>query len=171
MKKKLLLSLTSLFLLAGCVSGVTATADDAYEVALDDSNVTETEVLEHNVEEGKSKYTVQFSTASGSYEYIIGKDGLIQDKSYTKEVIELEEETEEETKEEKKEEETELSDSEKQQALEAACTNMGISTSDVSGESVTLEDGDIVVRIPTDSGTSVTIVDRDSMTATSSYSE
>ena len=35
-----------------------------------------------NVQEEKKYYTVTFDTNSGSYEYKIGKDGIIQDRNY-----------------------------------------------------------------------------------------
>lgn len=37
-----------------------------------------------NVQEEKKYYTVTFDTNSGSYEYKIGKDGIIQERNYKK---------------------------------------------------------------------------------------
>ena len=56
--------------------------DDILEVARDDANATKKECSNVSVQEEKKYYTVSFDTSTGSYEYKIGKDGIIQERNY-----------------------------------------------------------------------------------------
>ena len=176
--KKLILCLICLFSLCACQSGIEATLEDSVIVAMDDSNVSEEEITSLSKEEKKGNYYIVFETATGHYEYKIGKDGQIKDRDYqsvTNENVE-EENKEEEVQpepEEKPAEENkdEISKDAKKRALEAACINMGIDTSAPQNVQVTMEEGQLVVRF--DFGevvTYVTTVDPNSYVATSSYS-
>ena len=81
--KKGLFILASALLLSGCGnSELEITKNDILEVARDDANATKKECSNVNVQEEKKYYTVTFDTKSGSYEYKIGKDGIIQDRNY-----------------------------------------------------------------------------------------
>ena len=176
--KKLILCLICLFSLCACQSGIEATLEDSVIVAMDDSNVSEEEITSLSKEEKKGDYYIVFETATGHYEYKIGKDGQIKDRDYqsvTNENVE-EEKKEEEVQpepEEKPAEENkdEISEDAKQRALEAACINMGIDTSAPQNVQVTMEEGQLVVRFDFGEGvTYVTTVDPNSFVATSSYS-
>ena len=146
---------------------------------MDDSNVSEEEITSLSKEEKKGNYYIVFETATGHYEYKIGKDGQIKDRDYQsvtsenveeekKEEEEVQPEHEEKTAEEKKDE---ISEDAKQRALEAACINMGIDTSAPQNVQVTMEEGQLVVRFDFGEGvTYVTTVDPNSFVATSSYS-
>ena len=108
--------LASTLLLTGCGnSELEITQNDILEVARDDANATKKECSNVSVQEEKKYYTVSFDTNTGSYEYKIGKDGIIQERNYkrsnseevstTESVEEKKEETKSETetkKEEKK---------------------------------------------------------------------
>ena len=155
------LILLSLFLLCACQSGIEATLEDSVIVAMDDSNVSEEEITSLSKEEKKGDYYIVFETATGHYEYKIGKDGQIKDRDYQSV-------TNENVEEEKKDE---ISEDAKQRALEAACINMGIDTSAPQNVQVTMEEGQLVVRFDFGEGvTYVTTVDPNSFVATSSYS-
>ena len=176
--KKLILCLICLFSLCACQSGIEATLEDSVIVAMDDSNVSEEEITSLSKEEKKGNYYIVFETATGHYEYKIGKDGQIKDRDYqsvTNENVE-EEKKEEEVQpepEEKPAEENkdEISKDAKKRALEAACINMGIDTSAPQNVQVTMEEGQLVVRFDFGEGvTYVTTVDPNSYVATSSYS-
>ena len=66
-------------LLTGCgKSGLEITKEDILEVARDDANVTKSECENVSIKEQKGSYIVSFTTNGGSYEYNIGKDGLLQ---------------------------------------------------------------------------------------------
>ena len=177
--KRIGLILLSLFLLCACQSGFEATLEDCVIVAMDDSNVSEEEITSLSKEEKKGNYYIVFETATGHYEYKIGKDGQIKDRDYqsvTSENVEEEKKEEEEVQpepEEKPAEEKkdEISEDAKQRALEAACINMGIDTSAPQNVQVTMEEGQLVVRFDFGEGvTYVTTVDPNSFEATSSYS-
>ena len=92
-KRNSLIFLTAFgLLLTGCSkSGLEITKDDILEVARDDANATKSECENVSIKEQKSSYIVSFTTNGGSYEYKIGKDGIIQDRNYKRS------ETEEET--------------------------------------------------------------------------
>ena len=177
--KKLILCLICLFSLCACQSGIEATLEDSVIVAMDDSNVSEEEITSLSKEEKKGNYYIVFETATGHYEYKIGKDGRIKDRDYQsiasenveeekKEEEEVQPEPEEKPAEEKKDE---ISGDAKKRALEAACINMGIDTSAPLNVKVTMEQGQLVVRFDFGEGvTYVTTVDPNSYVATSSYS-
>ena len=177
--KKLILCLICLFSLCACQSGIEATLEDSVIVAMDDSNVSEEEITSLSKEEKKGNYYIVFETATGHYEYKIGKDGRIKDRDYQsianenveekkKEEEEVQPEPEEKPSEEKKDE---IYEDAKKRALEAACINMGIDTSAPQNVQVTMEEGQLVVRFDFGEGvTYVTTVDPNSYVATSSYS-
>ena len=135
-------------LLTGCSkSGLEITKSDILEVARDDANATKSECENESIKEQKGSYIVSFNTNGGSYEYKIGKDGIIKERSFKR--IEKEEttETEEPAKEEKstttkKEEEKSSSisfDESQQQAINSALANSGLAQSDVSDITCSLD--------------------------------
>lgn len=150
--KKGLFILASALLLSGCGnSELEITKNDILEVARDDANATKKECSNVNVQEEKKYYTVTFDTNSGSNEYKIGKDGIIQERNYKKSnseekeevsttapVEEKKEETETETKKEKKE--STSFDENQQQAINAALANAGLGQEDVTDIGCTLDE-------------------------------
>ena len=149
--KKGLFILASALLLSGCGnSELEITKSDILEVARDDANATKKECSNVNIKEEKKYYTVTFDTNSGSYEYKIGKDGIIQDRNYKRigdeeEVVEPEKTTApvetspEETKKEEKESNNSF-DANQQQAIDAALANAGLGTDDVTDIGCTLDE-------------------------------
>lgn len=148
--KKGLFILASALLLSGCGNGeLEITKNDILEVARDDANATKKECSNVNVQEEKKYYTVTFDTNSGSYEYKIGKDGIIQDRNYKRtgdeEQVEPEKTTapvetsSEETKKEEKESKNSF-DANQQQAIDAALANAGLGTDDVKDIGCTLNE-------------------------------
>lgn len=148
--KKGLFILASALLLSGCGnSELEITKNDILEVARDDANATKKECSNVNVQEEKKYYTVTFDTNSGSYEYKIGKDGIIQDRNYKRtgdgEQVEPEktaapvETSPEETKKEEKESKNSF-DANQQQAIDAALANAGLGTDDVKDIGCTLNE-------------------------------
>lgn len=149
--KKGLFILASALLLSGCGNDeLEITKNDILEVARDDANATKKECSNVNVQEEKKYYTVTFDTKSGSYEYKIGKDGIIQDRNYKRisdeeEVVEPEKTTTpvetspEETKKEEKESKNSF-DANQQQAIDAALANAGLGTNDVKDIGCTLNE-------------------------------
>ena len=144
--KKGLFILASALLLSGCGnSELEITKNDILEVARDDANATKKECSNVNVQEEKKYYTVTFDANSGSYEYKIGKNGIIQDRNYKrtsdeKEVVEPEKTTTpEETKKEEKESKNSF-DANQQQAIDAALANAGLGTDDVTDIKCTLNE-------------------------------
>ena len=148
--KKGLFILASALLLTGCGnSELEITKNDILEVARDDANATKKECSNVNIQEEKKYYTVTFDTNSGSYEYKISKDGIIQDRNYKRtgdeEQVEPEnnsapvETNSEETKKEEKESKNSF-DANQQQAINAALANAGLGTDDVTDISCTLDD-------------------------------
>lgn len=149
--KKGLFILASALLLSGCGnSELEITKNDILEVARDDANATKKECSNVNVQEEKKYYTVTFDTNSGSYEYKIGKDGIIQDRNYKRisdeeEVVEPEKTTTpvvtspEETKKEEKESKNSF-DANQQQAIDSALANAGLGTDDVTDIGCTLDE-------------------------------
>lgn len=149
--KKGLFILASALLLSGCGnSELEITKNDILEVARDDANATKKECSNVKVSEEKKYYTVTFDTNSGSYEYKIGKDGIIQDRNYKRtgddEQVEPENNTapveinsEETKKEEEKESKTSF-DANQQQAIDAALANAGLGTDDVKDIGCTLNE-------------------------------
>lgn len=151
-KKNSFIILASTLLLTGCGnSELEITQNDILEVARDDANATKKECSNVSVQEEKKYYTVSFDTTTGSYEYKIGKDGIIQERNYKRSNSEevstaepVEEKKEEtkvktETKKEEKKESTSF-DENQQQAINAALTNAGLGQEDVTDIGCTLDE-------------------------------
>lgn len=142
--------LASTLLLTGCGNNeLEITQNDILEVARDDGNATKKECSNVSVQEEKKYYTVSFDTNTGSYEYKIGKDGIIQERNYkrsnseevstTEPVEEKKEETKTETKKEEKKESTSF-DENQQAAIDAALANAGLGQEDVTDIDCTLDE-------------------------------
>ena len=142
--------LASTLLLTGCGNNeLEITQNDILEVARDDANATKKECSNVSVQEEKKCYTVSFDTNTGSYEYKIGKDGIIQERNYkrsnseevstTEPVEEKKEETKTETKKEEKKESTSF-DENQQAAIDAALANAGLGQEDVTDIGCTLDE-------------------------------
>ena len=151
-KRNSFIILASTLLLTGCGnSELEITQNDILEVARDDANATKKECSNVSVQEEKKYYTVSFDTNTGSYEYKIGKDGIIQERNYkrsnseevstTEPVVEKKEETksETETKKEEKKESTSF-DENQQAAIDAALANAGLGQEDVTDIGCTLDE-------------------------------
>ena len=157
--KKGLFILASALLLSGCGnSELEITKNDILEVARDDANATKKECSNVKVSEEKKYYTVTFDTKSGSYEYKIGKDGIIQERNYKRtsdeeETVETpvetkKEETKTEAKAESKKEETKKEenksktsfDENQQQAINSALANAGLGDEDVTDIGCTFDE-------------------------------
>lgn len=150
-KRNSLIFLTAFgLLLTGCgKSGLEITKDDILEVARDDANATKSECENVSIKEQKGSYIVSFNTNGGSYEYKIGKDGIIKERSFKRGAKEESTETEkveEPVKEEKsttskKEEEKSSTsfDEGQQQAINAVLANSGLEQSDVSNITCSLD--------------------------------
>lgn len=151
-KRNSFIILASTLLLTGCGnSDLEITQNDILEVARDDANATKKECLNVSIQEEKKYYTVSFDTNTGSYEYKIGKDGIIQERNYkrsnseevtpTEPVEEKKEETkvETETKKEEKKESTSF-DKNQQAAIDAALANAGLGQEDVTDVDCTLDE-------------------------------
>lgn len=156
-KRNSLIFLTAFgLLLTGCSkSGLEITKDDILEVARDDANATKSECENVSIKEQKGSYIVSFNTNGGSYEYKIGKDGIIKERSFkrgakeeTTETKKVEEPVKEEStkKEEKsttskKEEEKSSTsfDEGQQQAINAVLANSGLGQSDVTNITCSLD--------------------------------
>lgn len=151
-KRNSFIILASTLLLTGCGnSELEITQNDILEVARDDANATKKECSNVSVQEEKKYYTVSFDTSTGSYEYKIGKDGIIQERNYkrsnseevstTEPVEEKKEETkaDTETKKEEKKESTSF-DENQQQAINAALANAGLGQEDVTDIDCTLDE-------------------------------
>lgn len=144
----IILALT--LLLTGCGnSELEITQNDILEVARDDANATKKECSNVSIQEEKKYYTVSFDTITGSYEYKIGKDGIIQERNYkrsnseevstTDPVDEKKEETKTDTKKEEKKESTSF-DENQQAAIDAALANAGLGQEDVTDIGCTLDE-------------------------------
>ncbi len=151
-KRNSFIILASTLLLTGCGnSELEITQNDILEVARDDANATKKECSNVSIQEEKKYYTVSFDTTTGSYEYKIGKDGIIQERNYkrsnseevssTEPVKEKKEETksETETKKEEKKESTSF-DENQQAAINAALANAGLGQEDVTDIGCTLDE-------------------------------
>lgn len=150
-KRNSLIFLTAFgLLLTGCgKSGFEITKDDILEVARDDANATKSECENVSIKEQKGSYIVSFNTNGGSYEYKIGKDGIIKERSFkrgAKEETTETEKVEEPVKEEKstttkKEEEKSSTsfDEGQQQAINSALANSGLEQSDVTNITCSLD--------------------------------
>lgn len=126
-------------LLTGCgKSGLEIKKEDILEVARDDANVTKKECENVSIKEQKGLYIVSFTTNGGSYEYKIGKDGIITERNFKHSTKEEESVQEEPAKEEistttkKKESSSTSFDDSQQQAINAVLTNSGLEQDDVS---------------------------------------
>ena len=151
-KRNSLIFLTAFgLLLTGCSkSGLEITKDDILEVARDDANATKSECENVSIKEQKSSYIVSFNTNGGSYEYKIGKDGIIKERSFkrgakeeTAETEKVEEPVKEEksttTKKEEEKSSTTSFDENQQQAINSALANSGLEQSDVSNITCSLD--------------------------------
>lgn len=150
-KRNSLIFLTAFgLLLTGCSkSGLEITKDDILEVARDDANATKSECENVSIKEQKGSYIVSFNTNGGSYEYKIGKDGIIKERSFkrgakeeTTETEKVEEPVKEEkSKTSKKEEEKSSTsfDEGQQQAINSALANSGLVQDDVSNITCSLD--------------------------------
>lgn len=149
-KRNSFIILASTLLLTGCGnSELEITQNDILEVARDDANATKKECSNVSIQEEKKYYTVSFDTTTGSYEYKIGKDGIIQERNYkrsnsedvstTEPVEEKKEETKADTKKEEKKESTSF-DENQQQAINAALANAGLGQEDVTDIGCTLDE-------------------------------
>lgn len=144
-KRNSLILLASALLLAGCASNsLEITKNDILEVARDDANATKKECSNISIQEEKGAYAVSFDTDNGSYAYKIGKNGIIQDRHYTRNEKSTNT-TKTEAKEEKsvetpKKEETNTSfDDGQQQAINAALANAGLEQDDAQDLTCTLD--------------------------------
>lgn len=149
-KRNSFIILASTLLLTGCGnSNLDITKNDILEVARDDANATKKECSNVSIQEEKKYYTVSFDTNTGSYEYKIGKDGIIQERNYkrsnsedvstTEPVEEKKEETKTETKKEEKKESTSF-DENQQAAIDASLANAGLGQEDVTDIGCTLDE-------------------------------
>lgn len=149
-KRNSFIILASTLLLTGCGnSNLEITQNDILEVARDDANATKKECSNVSIQEEKKYYTVSFDTTTGSYEYKIGKDGIIQERNYkrsnseevstTEPVEKKKEETKTETKKEEKKESTSF-DENQQAAIDAALANAGLGQEDVTEIGCTLDE-------------------------------
>lgn len=149
-KRNSFIILASTLLLTGCGNKeLEITQNDILEVVRDDANATKKECSNVSIQEEKKYYTVSFDTTTGSYEYKIGKDGIIQERNYkrsnseevstTEPVEEKKVETKTETKKEEKKESTSF-DENQQQAIDAALANAGLGQEDVTDIGCTLDE-------------------------------
>lgn len=151
-KRNSFIILASTLLLTGCGnSELEITQNDILEVARDDANATKKECSNVSVQEEKKYYTVSFDTNTGSYEYKIGKDGIIQERKYkrsnseevstTVPVEEKKEETKDKTETKKEEKKDSTSFDENQQAaIDASLANAGLGQEDVTDIGCTLDE-------------------------------
>lgn len=149
-KRNSFIILASTLLLTGCGnSELEISQNDILEVVRDDANATKKECSNVSIQEEKKYYTVSFDTTTGSYEYKIGKDGIIQERNYkrsnseevstTAPVEEKKEETKTETKKEEKKESTSF-DENQQAAINASLANAGLGQEDVTDIGCTLDE-------------------------------
>ena len=130
-------------LVTGCSkSGLEITKNDILEVARDDANASKKDCENVAIKEEKGVYIASFNTSGGSYEYKIGKDGIIQERYYKRSNSEEVSTTEpvEERKEETKKEEPTSFDENQQQAINAALANAGLGQEDVTDIGCTLDE-------------------------------
>lgn len=129
-------------LLTGCSkSGLEITKNDILEVARDDANASKKDCENVAIKEEKGAYIVSFNTSGGSYEYKIGKDGIIQERNYKRsnsEELSTTKPVEEKNEETKKEELTSF-DENQQQAIDASLANAGLGQEDVANVDCTLD--------------------------------
>lgn len=151
-KRNSFIILASTLLLTGCGnSELEISQNDILEVARDDANATKKGCSNVSVQEEKKYYTVSFDTNTGSYEYKIGKDGIIQERNYkrsnseevsmTEPVEEKKEETKDKTETKKEEKKDSTSFDENQQAaIDASLANAGLGQEDVTDIGCTLDE-------------------------------
>lgn len=147
-KRNSFIVLASTLLLTGCGnSNLEISQNDILEVARDDANATKKECSNVSIQEEKKYYTVSFDTTTGSYEYKIGKDGIIQERNYKRSNSEEVSTTDpvvekkEETKKTEKEDESKISfDKNQQAAIDAALANAGLAQGDVTDIDCTLDE-------------------------------
>ena len=147
-KRNSLIFLTAFgLLLTGCSkSGFEITKDDILEVARDDANATKSECENVSIKEKKGSYIVSFNTNGGSYEYKIGKDGIIKERSFkrgakeeTTETKQVEEPVKEETTKKEEEKSSTSFDEGQQQAINSVLANSGLEQSDVTNITCSLD--------------------------------
>lgn len=147
-KRNSLIFLTAFgLLLTGCSkSGLEITKDDILEVARVDANATKNECENVSIKEQKGSYMVSFNTNGGSYEYKIGKDGIIKERSFkrgakeeTTETEKVEEPVKEETTKKEEKSSTTSFDDNQQQAINSALANSGLVQDDVSNITCSLD--------------------------------
>lgn len=147
-KRNSLIFLTAFgLLLTGCSkSGFEITKDDILEVARDDANATKSECENVSIKEQKGSYIVSFNTNGGSYEYKIGKDGIIKERSFkrgakeeTTETKKVEEPVKEETTKKEEEKSSTSFDEGQQQAINSVLANSGLEQSDVTNITCSLD--------------------------------
>lgn len=147
-KRNSLIFLTAFgLLLTGCSnSGLEITKDDILEVARDDANATKSECENVSIKDQKGSYIVSFNTNGGSYEYKIGKDGIIKERSFkrgakeeTTETEKAEEPVKEETTKKEEEKSSTSFDENQQQAINSALANSGLGQSDVTNITCSLD--------------------------------
>lgn len=147
-KRNSLIFLTAFgLLLTGCSkSGLEITKDDILEVARDDANATKSECENVSIKEQKGSYIVSFNTNGGSYEYKIGKDGIIKERSFkrgakeeTTETKKVEEPVKKETTKKEEEKSSTSFDEGQQQAINAVLANSGLEQSDVTNITCSLD--------------------------------
>lgn len=147
-KRNSLIFLTAFgLLLTGCSkSGFEITKDDILEVARDDANATKSECENVSIKEKKGSYIVSFNTNGGSYEYKIGKDGIIKERSFkrgakeeTTETKKVEEPVKKETTKKEEEKSSTSFDEGQQQAINAVLANSGLGQTDVTNITCSLD--------------------------------
>lgn len=147
-KRNSLIFLTAFgLLLTGCSkSGFEITKDDILEVARDDANATKSECENVSIKEQKGSYMVSFNSNGGSYEYKIGKDGIIKERSFkrgakegTTETEKVEEPVKEETTKKEEKSSSTSFDENQQQAINSALANSGLVQDDVSNITCSLD--------------------------------
>lgn len=150
-KRNSFIILASTLLLTGCGNKeLEITQNDILEVARDDANATKKECSNVSIQEEKKYYTVSFDTTTGSYEYKIGKDGIIKERSFkrgakeeTAETEKVEEPVKEEksttTKKEEEKSSTTSFDENQQKAINAVLANSGLVQDDVSNITCSLD--------------------------------
>lgn len=147
-KRNSLIFLTAFgLLLTGCSkSGLEITKSDILEVARDDANATKSECENESIKEQKGSYIVSFNTNGGSYEYKIGKDGIIKERSFkrgakeeTTETEKVEEPVKEETTKKEEKSSSTSFDEGQQQAINSALANSGLVQDDVSNITCSLD--------------------------------
>lgn len=147
-KRNSLIFLTAFgLLLTGCSkSGLEITKDDILEVARDDANATKSECENVSIKEQKGSYIVSFNTNGGSYEYKIGKDGIIKERSFKRgakdessETEKVEEPVKEETTKKEEEKSSTSFDEGQQQAINSVLANSGLVQDDVTNITCSLD--------------------------------